>query len=662
MKKALLIIIFVSGYFPCYPQLPSNSDSGFLSRVNNYKRRLANATEDSTRIFIMKALNFNYESENPDSSLKYGLMALDLSRRTKNIKQEASTLIIMSGVLRQQGRFAEALDNLFQGRKLEEQLGNTKEIARAYRRIAVIYSDLEDFPKALENILQALILDETMPDNLTSIVLNHMFTAGIYERLDMPDSALSHANFALKHRKEHPEFIQSVYLPLGNVYFKKKEYQQALSYYDTGLVVSINHTDYPVATDYANQIAELYSDLHQRDSSLYYAKLAFQYGQKVAYKKGIMVSGMKLADLYDSTEPAFALKYLRTANEARDKLYGLNSTQAFQSLIAREEKRRKETEAAAIDYRNRIRWYALLSGLIVLLVIAYILYRNNKQKQKVNERLKLQKEDLQNTLQQLRDTQSQLIQSEKMASLGQLTSGIAHEIQNPLNFVNNFSELNEELIDDACQEMRDGNTGAAIDLMEALKTNAHKILQHGKRADAIVKSMLQHSRSGNGQIKPTNLNELAAQYFKIALQSLQSKDKSFKPSVQMEFDAGIKTIDVVPEDIGIVLVNLYNNAFQTTIEKKKQSKDGYTPALTLFTRRAPGKVIITVEDNGEGIPPENANKIFQPFFTTRPTGQGTGLGLSLSYDIITKGYQGDLSFESKEGGGSKFIISLPAKK
>jgi len=279
----------------------------------------------------------------------------------------------------------------------------------------------------------------------------------------------------------------------------------------------------------------------------------------------------------------------------------------------------------------------------------------NKEQQALN--LLQEKQRLEHTLEELRSTQSQLIQSEKMASLGELTAGIAHEIQNPLNFVNNFSEVSNELIDEMKIELLKDHKEDAIAIANDLKQNLEKINHHGKRADAIVKGMLQHSRSSSGIKEPTDINSLADEYLRLAYHGLRGKDKSFNTTLKTEFDESIGKINIIPQDIARVLLNLYNNAFYAVNEKKKQYPDKYEPTVSVRTKKINTKVEICVRDNGNGIPPKIIDKIFQPFFTTKPTGQGTGLGLSLAYDII-KAHSGELRVETKEGDGSAFIILI----
>ncbi len=280
---------------------------------------------------------------------------------------------------------------------------------------------------------------------------------------------------------------------------------------------------------------------------------------------------------------------------------------------------------------------------------------NLRLEQKVQQRTT----ELKNSLDNLQKTQDQLVQSEKMASLGELTAGIAHEIQNPLNFVNNFSELNTELFAEMNEEIANGNYDAVRELAADINENQKKINYHGRRADAIVKGMLQHSRSTTGQKEPTDINALAEEYLRLSYHGLRAKDKSFNAFFNTHFDETVGTINIIPQDIGRVLLNIYNNAFYSVHEKAMQTTVPYEPTVWVTSGKKGNYIIITVRDNGNGIPQKVLDKIFQPFFTTKPTGQGTGLGLSLSYDIIKKSHGGDLQVDTKEGEFAIFTISLP---
>jgi signal transduction histidine kinase len=333
-----------------------------------------------------------------------------------------------------------------------------------------------------------------------------------------------------------------------------------------------------------------------------------------------------------------------------------------------------------------MRWWAWLIYIVLFAaaIYAFIAYRsralkreNQELEEKISERTQqlsnankelseqqeeiiTQRDRLSETVDELKTTQQQLIQSEKLASLGELTAGIAHEIQNPLNFVNNFSEINMELIDEMREELNKGEKDEVIALSEDIKQNLDKIRHHGKRADAIVKNMLQHSRNNSSQREPTDINALADEYFRLSYHGLRAKDKSFNSEMVTELGENIPKIDVISQDIGRVLLNLFNNAFYAVQQKKKALGDSYKPEVMVSTAINNDYVEIRVKDNGIGIPDAVKEKILQPFFTTKPTGEGTGLGLSLSYDIVVKGHGGKLDIHSREGEGSEFIISLPA--
>ena len=310
-------------------------------------------------------------------------------------------------------------------------------------------------------------------------------------------------------------------------------------------------------------------------------------------------------------------------------------------------------------------WWAYCLYGLLLIAAVYMVIRRQKQKvieaerRRAADRELAQAKEIEKAYKELKATQAQLIQSEKMASLGELTAGIAHEIQNPLNFVNNFSAVNKELLSEMKEEMEKGNFAEVKVLVGNLEANEDKISHHGRRADNIVKGMLQHARSSTGMKEATNINKLADEYLRLSYQGMRAKNKAFNASIQTHFDEGIGSISVVPQDIGRVLLNLYNNAFYAVQEKTAKLNGSFEPVVSVSTLRDGNNIVIVVKDNGTGVPEQIAGKIFQPFFTTKPTGEGTGLGLSLSYDIVTKGHGGELRVVSEEGEGTAFEVQLP---
>jgi two-component system, NtrC family, sensor kinase len=430
------------------------------------------------------------------------------------------------------------------------------------------------------------------------------------------------------------------------------------------LNITLNSKEVFHTSNTYNDISALYKTLNKPDSSIYYAERGIEEANKISYISGILEGSKILAEYYESIDPQKALKYFKLTSETEKKLYGSGNMQVMKDMIAQSDKKQVEIETAKVEYQNRLRMNAILGIAFTLLVIAIFLFINSRRKQKA--KLKIEKAyDL------LKSTQAQLIQSEKMASLGELTAGIAHEIQNPLNFVNNFSEVNSELIDELDEEAIKGNLEEVRTIAKDIKENGQKINHHGKRASDIVKGMLQHSRTSSGVKEPTDINALADEYLRLAYHGLRAKDKSFNAEFKTDFDPNLPKISVIPQDIGRVLLNLINNAFYAVAPPPPKGgiEDPnyiHKPTVTVSTSYLPlsggmrGACLISVKDNGPGIPSSIKDKIFQPFFTTKPTGQGTGLGLSLSYDIV-KAHGGEIKVESREGEGTEFIIQLPIK-
>lgn len=329
-----------------------------------------------------------------------------------------------------------------------------------------------------------------------------------------------------------------------------------------------------------------------------------------------------------------------------------------QSSLPDEEKQLLLKEIAAADKQWTILEFKLDRTEKVKRTTAVLLEETIEELEKKRATEEEAKNALEKSLEELKAAQTQLIQAEKMASLGELTAGIAHEIQNPLNFVNNFSEVSSELLDDLKQEAETGNTAEVIAIAADLDENLKKIAHHGKRADAIVKGMLQHSRTSTGKKEATDINALAGEYLHLCYHGLRAKDRTCNADFKTDFDETIGKIEIVPQDMGRVLLNLFNNAFYAVQQRSRQETDSYRPLVEVSTRLNGNTVEIVVKDNGIGIPDVIKDKILQPFFTTKPTGEGTGLGLSLSYDIIAKTHSGRLNVESTEGEGSQFTIQL----
>ncbi|WP_257710678.1 ATP-binding protein [Gramella sp. MT6] len=454
----------------------------------------------------------------------------------------------------------------------------------------------------------------------------------------------------------------------GQILKSQGKYQEAIPYFQKAEqgFSKIEGVEWAIA--FMNlYLAECHFQIENYDQALQYATESLNLDSNAqATEKATLL----LSQIYEELDnPAMAYQYLkdyqllRSEKEKSEEINRIADAE-IRSILDESEKTINllEREKLKKEKESIFQRWLIISVLIVLIsvvVLAIILYRNNKNKQKANAQLKRQKKKIEQTLDQLKATQSQLIQSEKMASLGELTAGIAHEIQNPLNFVNNFSEVNNELLDELAEEIEKGNYDEVRVILNDIRNNLYKINHHGKRADAIVKGMLQHSRKENSEKEPTDLNVLCDEYLRLAYHGLRAKDKSFNADLEKDFDPGLGKINVMAQEIGRVILNLLTNAFYAVQQKKCHTKDpGYMPKVEILTRKKLDQVCIQVKDNGIGISQNILDKVFQPFFTTKPSGQGTGLGLYLSYEIIQV-HGGELKIDTKEGEGTIFTILLP---
>ena len=633
-----------------------------LKDTARFKDALSKAKQDTTRVLLMAELAEAYRSALPDSALFYGQQALSLARLIKFPKGEVVGLLSISVVQRELGNHSTALDAGLRALLIARTNNALHEIPICLVRIGNVYLFSKNYREALKYYLWADEALKLAPDNFFQEVI-WLFMSGSYVELNILDSALQFEQLAYPGIARFDILSPLYYRTLGRIQAKSGNSQLALESYRQGIQHALAKGDLRTASTIFISASTIYKKLGLIDSAISYARQGLNYGQNLAFKNQIMDAGALLADLYEQRDINQSLYYYKMASAAKDSMYSAGKMHAMQSVILNEQERQRESEATKTAYQNKVKQLALLGGLVVFLIIASILYRNIVYKQKANTLLKRQKQEIEDTLTELRSTQAQLIQSEKMASLGELTAGIAHEIQNPLNFVNNFSEVNGELIEELKVERAKGN-GERDELLEDklltdLAQNLEKINQHGKRADAIVKSMMQHSNASTGQKELVNMNSLAEEYLRLSFHGMRARDKDFHCEIRHDFDQGIEKIRIVPPDMGRVFLNLFNNAFYSLNEKKKKLDGEYEPELTVSTKRMTNKVEIRIRDNGLGIPQKNIDKIFQPFYTTKPTGQGTGLGLSLSYDIITKEHGGTMQVESMENEFAEFVIILP---
>jgi signal transduction histidine kinase len=621
--------------------------------TDSIRKKLLLDQVDTSRMLDLAHLGYYLRYINMDSSLYYARSALSLAEQLKYPRGEADVLSILGLIYRDKGELPRALELELKAQQIGEKFDDTVN-ASCLRRMGIIYYDLKDYRKTIDYCREAYDIDRLI-GNYRGQVSDNLVTAMAYIEMKDRDSAWY---FIQKSGNYVKDFEADFLWIRGKIYWLKNNKDSAMADWREGLRSGLIMNYFRSVCFIFIEMGTAYRQMKQLDSSIIYAKKGLENAMKASNEKGILLASEMLFELNDSLHKPEALEYLKIATAAKDSLEGAGNITTIQKIIANENARQTEIQTERSSYQSQLRQLMLAMGMGAILIIAIILYRNNRKKQKTNFILARQKAEIQETLAQLKSTQSQLIQSEKMASLGELTAGIAHEIQNPLNFVNNFSQINSELVDEAELAIKKGNSNDAIEVLSNLRNNELKITEHGQRADAIVKSMLQHSRTSSGQKEKVDINALADEYLRLSYQGMRARDRLFEAKITTAFDSNIGKINVIPQDISRVLINLYNNAFYAVREKAKQLPNGYEPYVSVITSKANGKVEIAVKDNGNGIPENIRQKIFQPFFTTKPTGTGTGLGLSLSYDII-KAHGGEIKVETKEGEGSQFVIQLP---
>ncbi|MEP7228871.1 MAG: tetratricopeptide repeat protein [Ginsengibacter sp.] len=574
---------------------------------------------------------------NFSNSLTLLKKALGLSRQTGFLEAESTTLYQTGVTYKYLGNYEQALDYYHQSLYITRSIGFSLMEAYAINVIGAVYFEIQNYDEALHYYQQALAIRQQSGDKWGE--------AGSLDNI-------------------------------GAVYLKLKDWKKAADYCERSLAISESTDDKRGQANSLFHLAEIYKQQNNWEKADFFSGKSLQIRQETGDRKGeaeilLFLAGLKksAAQSPGSSELDFLQKALKIADEinaadlsgkAHWALYEYYRVdQNYKQALAHFEIYDSIEKQLHKDAVNQKVLNFEISHRAEELEKETEKFRvKNDELAKLNAEIKSQKEETEKALTKLKEAQSQLVQSEKMASLGELTAGIAHEIQNPLNFVNNFSDVNTELIEELKNELQTGSKEEAISIANDISENEQKINHHGKRADAIVKNMLQHSRTSTGQKEPTDINALADEYLRLAYHGLRAKDKSFNTAMKTEFDSSIEKVNIVSQDIGRVLLNLYNNAFYAVAEKNKSADKNYKPTVSVETKKLHRKIEITVKDNGNGIPQKVLDKIFQPFFTTKPTGQGTGLGLSLSYDIV-KAHGGEIKVESKEGEGSEFIIQLP---
>jgi two-component system, NtrC family, sensor kinase len=708
---------------------------------------IESASQDSTKVSAYIDLGVELLGSDIHRSIKYLDDAILLASKSNFKKGLALALNVKGRALAQQGNFQEAILvfdlSLKQYQEIKDQTGE----ANILSNLGSIYFMTGNSSRALELHLQSLKIAEEI-DNKLRIGTSYNNIGTVYHQNNTTESEALESykkSLAVFQEIDYEPGIATASMNIGEVYFLGMQFDSAIYYHQMALTLCDGTID---ATFPLTQLGEIFGILGDFENALAYHQRSLEISQGLGAKFeltesliGFAHTQKKQGNLQEAIRILESAKILAEEIEAKKELEevyeGLSGLYAstgdyksayengiksksvkediakfsteqmikqlqFEFELSQKEAEiellQKDTELKNAAVSNqRIVIFAALAGLIMFAFISVFLYRNNLGKQKANRLLQAQKEEIhaqrekvEFAFDQLKSTQAQLIQAEKMASLGELTAGIAHEIQNPLNFVNNFSEVSAELVEEireARRERREAriknqesrnkkqalrqSSGTEItteeqledEILEDIKKNLEKIQHHGKRADAIVKGMLEHSRTGSGEKEMTDINDLADEYLRLSYHGMRAKDNSFSADYKTNFDPNLPKVTVVPQDIGRVLLNIINNAFQA-VDNSEFSPDSYRdqnfelkPLVIVSTKNLGDKIEISISDNGPGIPDAIKDKIFQPFFTTKPTGQGTGLGLSLSYDIV-KAHGGELKVESKVGEGTTFLILL----
>lgn len=652
MKKAFFLLMLVITYRPTFAQ--SDIIRLAMEDVDSILQIIEKEPEADKRFELLVAI-FNTGVESyPGTIFETAQRLLSIANRNKDIVAEAGAWSFYGQGYRLSADYVKGLECHIKATGIAERSGSKSLLALTQNQMGHIYKDREEFQKAIMLYRAALV--NSGKDNNKGVSFWPLMNLGaVYFSTNQLDSSLYFSNEALRIIGGENYTPYSVYI-LSNIagaYSKRNQVNEANKYFTRAINARLGLKQSTSPRDLLwlyQGLSEHYLRRGMEDSSIYYSKKVVQELQGTVFFYLSLRSARILMDYYDERNADSATKYFKVYREANDTIYNTRSNLQLQLMTFEEDQRQQEMSEERKSYRSRVRTNLMLGGLGLILVVALFLYRNNRQKQKANKLLEA-------TLLNLKNTQSQLIQSEKMASLGELTAGIAHEIQNPLNFVNNFSEVNRELLAEMNEAIKQGNFNEVNSIAKDVSGNMEKITHHGKRADAIVKGMLQHSRSSSGKKEPTDINRLADEYLRLAYHGLRAKDKSFNATLKTDFDPATGMVPVIPQDLGRVLLNLLNNAFYAVHEKRKSASATYEPTVQVVTRKENGGAVIKIIDNGNGIPANVLDKIFQPFFTTKPTGEGTGLGLSLSYDIISA-HGGILKVESQEGRGTVFTIML----
>jgi signal transduction histidine kinase len=635
---------------------------------------LSNVKHDTSKVMMLEQISKSFWNSDLENALKYAQEGLKLANEINFDKGKSRCLNRIGGIYGRMGQHQKGLQTLFEASRLAKEINDIEGYTRAKINMGVIYGEQLDNNKAIDCYKEATRYSQKIK-NKELYLLSLMNIGAEYVPLGQYDSAQYYTkkSYDLAIEQKSRE-IDILLYNLGNINFKKKNYDKALTFFKASSKHSKDFENNRFLSLSYYMIAKTFNIKSQLDSSLFYAQLSNKLALKSNNPEIVYESYRLLFELFENSNPKLALDYLKKSSIAKDSLYNINKNLEIQKLTFNEKILEKELEFSKIELKNKQILALILSALAIFIIVSINLYILNKNKTKLNRiltsqktQIEQQKIELQNSLEKLRVTQKQLMLQEKLASLGELTAGIAHEIQNPLNFVNNFGELSQEMVielDELIEKNDEKDKSEIKEILNDLKTNIGKITSHGNRASSIVKNMLEHSRGNKSEMTLVNINKLADEYLRLSYHGMRAKDQNFNSDYDIKIDESLKPIKAYGGDISRAILNILNNAFYAVNEKNRsKTDDDYKPKVVIKTNRTTISnkefAEIIIEDNGSGIPDEIKQKIFQPFFSTKPSGQGTGLGLSLSREIVETGHNGTLEVESEKGMGTKFIIRLP---
>ncbi|MBC6699495.1 ATP-binding protein [Hymenobacter puniceus] len=653
------------------------------------RRALAQATTDTARVLLLADLSATYRYSRFDSVRFYAQRGLQLARRIGYAKGEGRCLSRLGILMGERGNLPAALRINLQAQQLNEDSNDWVGTARTLNQTGLLYFALDDFRPALRYFFRALHLykQSSSPDDsqLISVLTN---IGASYEGLQQLDSATyyldkAHALTIAPHPRGWSCWgnpLPYVLREIGLLHASRGQSLQAIAYYHRSATASVPENDQRSRSRAYQYLAELYHKRQMPDSSIHYARRALAVGQTLPFMLGILRNSALLANAYElQRRPDSTLKYLRIMLTAQDSLHDPKRIKQLDAIGFAEQQRLRQLEEESSRLDNSVRLYLLWAGLGVLALVAGLLSgyiwrqrRANQLLQQLNSQITEQKSQLTHQrdrlalmLQELRAAQSQLVLREKMATLGELMTGVAQEIQNPMNNVRNLAAISVDL----CQEIREelAKLPLALDeqqdiegMFENLSRYQTRIVKHSQRADDIVAGMLDYSSSSPAQRQPTDLNVLANEYMRLVYHDQRLKNRHFNAALLPRLSPDLPMVPLVRQDVGRVLVSLFTNAFYAVQQRQRLGLDDeYVPQVILATHVVDGCVEVRVRDNGLGISAAAQANVFQRFFTTKPSGEGIGLGLAVSYDIITRGHGGTLRVESQEGEYTEFIMQLP---